>query len=65
MVNAEVDGEGRLSTAELLPIIDQVLLAGHETTTNLIGNAMLVLLRDPALMSRLRANPELIEAFIE
>lgn len=65
MVNAEVDGEGRLSTAELLPIIDQVLLAGHETTTNLIGNAMLVLLRDPALMTRLRANPEMIEAFIE
>lgn len=65
MVNAEVDGEGRLSTAELLPIIDQVLLAGHETTTNLIGNAMLVLLRDPALMARLRAEPTLIEAFIE
>ncbi len=65
MVNAEVDGEGRLSTAELLPIIDQVLLAGHETTTNLIGNAMLVLLRDPALMARLRANPGLIEAFVE
>ena len=54
MVNEEVDGEGRFSTAELLAIIDQVLLAGHETTTNLIGNEMLVLLRDPALMARCR-----------
>ena len=65
MVNAEVDGEGRLTTEELLPIIDQVLLAGHETTTNLIGNAMLVLLRDPALMARVRGEPALIETFLE
>jgi cytochrome P450 len=46
MVNTAVDGEPPLTTEELLPIIDQILLAGHETTTNLIGNAMLVLLND-------------------
>ena len=65
MVNTEVDGEPPLTTEELLPIIDQILLAGHETTTNLIGNAMLVLLGDDALMTRLRENPDDIPATIE
>ena len=65
MVNTEVDGEPPLTTEELLPIIDQILLAGHETTTNLIGNAMLVLLEDDALMTRLRENPGDIPAMVE
>ena len=65
MVNTEVDGEPPLTTEELLPIIDQILLAGHETTTNLIGNAMLVLLDDNALMTRLRENPGDIPAMVE
>jgi len=65
MVNASEAGEAPLTTAELLPIIDQVLLAGHETTTNLIGNGTLVLLRDPDLADRLRADLSLIEPFVE
>ena len=65
MVNTEVDGEPPLTTEELLPIIDQILLAGHETTTNLIGNAMLVLLDDNALMTRLREKPGDIPAMVE
>ena len=65
MVNTEVDGEPPLTTAELLPIIDQILLAGHETTTNLIGNAVLVLLSDSALMARLRDRPADIPAMVE
>jgi cytochrome P450 len=65
MVNTEVDGEPPLTTEELLPIIDQILLAGHETTTNLIGNAVLVLLGNDALMTRLRENPADIPAMVE
>lgn len=65
MINTEVNGEPPLTTAELLPIIDQILLAGHETTTNLIANAMLVLLNDPDLMRRLRDNPSDIPAMVE
>lgn len=65
MVNTEVDGEPPLTTEELLPIIDQILLAGHETTTNLIGNAMRVLLDQPDLMARLRSNPADIPAMVE
>ena len=65
MVNTEVDGEPPLTTAELLPIIDQILLAGHETTTNLIANAILVLINDTGLMSRLRDHPGDIPAMVE
>lgn len=65
MVNATEAGEVPLSTAELLPIIDQVLLAGHETTTNLIGNGTLVLLHDPELADRLRGDLSLVERFVE
>ncbi len=65
MVNASEAGEAPLTTAELLPIIDQVMLAGHETTTNLIGNGTLVLLRDVALADRLRGDLSLIEPFVE
>ncbi len=65
MVNARIDGEAPLNTQELLPIIDQILLAGHETTTNLVGNGIVALLRDPALVAQLRTQPALIELFVE
>lgn len=65
MVNARVDGEEPFTTDELLPIIDQVLLAGHETTTNLVGNGTLVLLRNPELAEQLRGDLSLIESFVE
>lgn len=65
LVTATVDGESSLTTAELLPIISQVLLAGHETTTNLITNGMVILARDKDLHRRLQGNPSDIPAFIE
>jgi len=65
MVNARDDGEEPLRTEELLPIIDQVLLAGHETTTNLVGNGILVLMNDPALADRLRNDHDAIDNFVE
>ncbi|MFT7263593.1 MAG: cytochrome P450 [Halioglobus sp.] len=65
MVNARVDGEAPLTTEELLPIIDQILLAGHETTTNLVCNGLVNLLRNPDLVAQLRAQPELIEPMVE
>jgi len=43
----------------------QLLTAGNESTSSLIGSAMLLLLRDDALQRELREKPELIEAFIE
>lgn len=65
LVNETVEGERSLTTAELLPIISQVLLAGHETTTNLITNGIVVLAGDPALRQRLRNSPQDIPAFVE
>lgn len=65
MVNAREDDEEPLLTEELLPIIDQVLLAGHETTTNLVGNGVLVLLNNPDLAQRLRHDLNAIDRFVE
>jgi len=65
MVNAEIDGEPALTTEELLPIIDQILLAGHETTTNLIANGLMILLNTPSLVARLRERPADIPLMVE
>jgi cytochrome P450 len=61
---AEVDDE-RLTTAEILGFFQLLLVAGTETTTNLINNAMLCLLEHPDQFARLRAAPELIASAIE
>jgi cytochrome P450 len=55
----------RLTEEELLANLVLLFLAGHETTTNLIGNGLLTLLRHPAELARLRADPSLIETAIE
>jgi cytochrome P450 len=54
-----------LSADELLQFVVLLLLAGNETTTNLIGNGMLALGRDPGSMAALRAKPELMRGAIE
>ncbi|MER7043830.1 cytochrome P450 family protein [Streptomyces jumonjinensis] len=59
------DEGGRLNAAELLSMTFLLLLAGHETTTNLIGNGTLMLLRDPVLLRTLRDDPSLTGASIE
>ena len=58
------EGE-RLSKLELIHNCIFLLNAGHETTTNLIGNAVDLLIRYPEAMSDLRAHPQLIETAIE
>jgi pimeloyl-[acyl-carrier protein] synthase len=54
-----------LSENELLATCILVLIAGHETTTNLIGNGLLALLRHPEQAQRLRADPSLTRTAIE
>jgi cytochrome P450 len=54
-----------LSADELLQFVVLLLLAGNETTTNLIGNGMLALGRNPDAMAALRSKPELMRAAIE
>jgi cytochrome P450/malonyl CoA-acyl carrier protein transacylase len=62
---AGTDGSDGLTRQEAADIGLLLLIAGTETTTNLIGNATLLLARDPPLQSRLRAHTELIAPFIE
>ncbi|MEN8182634.1 MAG: cytochrome P450 [Myxococcota bacterium] len=54
-----------LSEPEILSIVSLLLVAGHETTTNLIGNAVLALLRNPDQRRRLEQEPELMSQAIE
>jgi cytochrome P450 len=64
LIQSESDGE-TLDEAELLHNCIFILNAGHETTTNLIGNGIVLLAQWPEQRSRLRARPELIESAIE
>lgn len=59
------DGGDRLSEQELVANSILLLLAGHETTTNLIGNGTLALLHHPDQMALLRDHPELTASAIE
>lgn len=57
--------QGTLSEAELLATCVTLLVAGHETTTSLIGNGLLTLLSHPEQLEQLRADPTLMPAAIE
>ncbi|WP_354644653.1 cytochrome P450 family protein [Kitasatospora camelliae] len=60
------DGDAdRLSEDELLSLAVLLLVAGHETTTAAIGNAVLALLRHPAELEHLRADPHHLRAAVD
>lgn len=64
IANARIDGE-ELTDDEQLGMLQQFLVAGNETTTNLIANIIRRLAEDPALQERVRAEPALIEGLVE
>jgi cytochrome P450 PksS len=64
LVRVEEAGDA-LSQEELVAMVFLLLVAGHETTVNLIGNGTLALLEHPEQMARLRDNPALIEPAVE
>ena len=64
LVAAETEGR-RLTGAEVLAFAILLLVAGNETTTNLIGSGMRTLLAHPEAAAALRAQPERIPAAIE
>lgn len=64
LVQAEMDGE-KLSFDELLQMLILLLVAGNETTTNLIGNAIIEFMKHPDELARVEQNPALLPSAIE
>jgi cytochrome P450 len=64
LLAAEEAGD-RLSETELYAMVVLLMLAGHETTMSLIGNAVLTLLDDPVLLDRLGREPDLLPVAVE
>jgi cytochrome P450 len=59
------DGEDRLSEQELLSTIFQLVIAGHDTTSTLIGNGVVALLTHPDQLASLRSDPSLMANAVE
>ena len=64
LIEAEEEGN-RLTEKELYGLVSLLIIAGHETTVNLIGNSVLALLAHPEQRALLMARPELIPQAIE
>ncbi len=64
LLNAEVDGS-RLTEEEVIANTIVTMVGGQETTTNLIGNGLLTLMRNPPELAQLRDRPEIIETAVE
>ncbi len=60
----EADGD-RISSGEVPSLAVLLLVAGHETTVNLIGNGVLALLRAPEQLALLRRSPDLVGAAVD
>jgi len=59
------EGGDHLDDAELMALCSLILFAGHETTTNLLCNALVALDRHPAELARLRDDPSLVNRAVE
>ncbi|MFD7136354.1 cytochrome P450 [Streptomyces sp. NPDC059894] len=57
--------DGTMTTMELLSTAALLLIAGHETTVNLVTNGMLTLLRNPGVLERLRTDPRFAVPVVE
>jgi cytochrome P450 len=64
LIRTEAEGD-KLTEDELISMVFLLLVAGHETTVNLIGNGVLALLQHPDQLEKLKQNPELIISAIE
>src|SRR5271155_960329 len=64
LLSAEINGD-RLTEEEVIANTIVTMVGGQETTTNLIGNGLLTLLRNPGEMQRLRNDPSLIPSAVE
>jgi cytochrome P450 len=64
LIRAE-EGETALTPVEVVMFTQLLLVAGNETTTNLLGNTLLALMEHPDELARVRRDPRLIPALVE
>ncbi len=65
LVHARVEGEEPLDDAEIMSILQQLMVAGNETTTSTLAGGLLLLIENPEEQARLRADPSLIPNAVE
>jgi cytochrome P450 len=66
LANSKLEDEDRhLTHGEAISILNQFLVAGHETTTSTFGWGMLLLCRNPHLQDEIRGNAKLVRTFVE
>jgi cytochrome P450 len=65
LLNARIKGEAPLNTAEMLSILKQLLIGGNETSTNLIGSMMLLLMNNPDQLENILRDRRLEQNAVE
>ena len=65
LLSKEITDGGKLTSEELLSTCILLVIAGHETTVNLISNSILTLLQHPEQLIKLKEEPELIKVAVE
>ena len=65
LINARLDGEEPLDIPEMLSILQQILVAGNETTTNLIASGTMLLLQNPEQLARVLADRSLVPNLVD
>jgi cytochrome P450 len=65
LVHASVDGESPLDDAEIMSVLQQLMVAGNETTTSTLAGGLLMLMENPAALQQVRADPSLIPNMVE
>ena len=64
LIHVEESGD-QLTEDEIVATCNLLLVAGHETTVNLIANAILAMLRNPRQWAALAADPQRVSAVVE
>ncbi len=64
-LSSRIEGEDPFTVEEVVNMIEQIMTGGNESTTGLLGSAMLLLCRHPGQQRYLRENPDQVENFIE
>jgi cytochrome P450 len=65
LVHASVDGETPLDDAEIMSVLQQLMVAGNETTTSTLAGGLLMLIQNPAALQQVRSDASLIPNMVE